>query len=264
MVVAWAIGFLSVAAVLACYGPGESDLASRARSVAADPTSAGYLELSNAYYGQGFYMKSAEAARQAILFDPLNPNNARAHNNVCASYSALGRLEDAIEACEKALALDPAFQLARSNLSAVQEMMANLSPAQEMKAIDDADFAQREKRAAENPTSARYLNLSVAYYSSGLYQQSIEAGWRAVELDPPSANRARAYNNLCASYAALQNWDGAIEACEIALSVDSSLKLARNNLAWAKSRSFGQSQSRPARELEATSEPGEVVTGELE
>ncbi len=96
-------------------------------------------------------------------------------------------------------------------------------------------LAQQEKEVEANPTAAGYLTLSVAFYGHGLYDKSIVASQKAIQLDPGSPIAARGYNNICASYNQLGLWESAIDACEKALAIQPDLQLARNNLGWALS-----------------------------
>lgn len=54
----------------------------------------------------------------------LYPRDASVANDVCVALNELRRHEQAIEACEKALAIDPAFSLARNNLAWAQAQKA--------------------------------------------------------------------------------------------------------------------------------------------
>lgn len=94
-----------------------------------------------------------------------------------------------------------------------------------------------EKAAQAHPSYQSFLNLGLVYYQSGMYEKSIEATQKAIDLDP---NQAVAYNNIAAAYGALEKWDFEIAACEKALQLDSHFQLAKNNLEWAKSQKANQ------------------------
>ena len=51
--------------------------------------------------------------------------------------------------------------------------------------------------------------------------------WNTVE------NNKLAYNNMCASYNQLKEWDLARAACKNALTIAPNFKIAKNNLNWA-------------------------------
>ena len=77
-----------------------------------------------------------------------------------------------------------------------------------------------------------YLNESLALYNAGKFQQSLQSAGKALQLKPDDAT---AYNNICVANIKLQQLDAAINACQIAIKLNPDFKLAKNNLAWAKS-----------------------------
>ena len=86
--------------------------------------------------------------------------------------------------------------------------------------------------ASLNPAAENYLNLSLAYYGKGRYQESISAARRALKLRP---DYAEAYNNIGAAYCAMKLWDKALAPLKKALRLNPRFQLARNNLNWAMS-----------------------------
>jgi len=179
-----------------------------------DPTADKYLNLSLMYYQTEKYQECIDAASEAIK---IKSDFAEAYNNIGSAYNVLKKWDDAIIAFEKALKINPNFELAKNNLFVAQKGKNDLN------AI--------EKFSKEKPSSDNYINLSLAYYNQGLYEKSIEACQKAIQLKPDNAN---AYNNIAASYCELKNWDKAIEACTKALQIDPTHQLATGNLNWAK------------------------------
>ena len=169
-----------------------------------------HIDLSLALYNSEKYQKSIAAAQEALK---LEPNSAIAYNNICAAYNRLQQWDKAIETCQKSLAIDPNSVLARNNLAAAQ--VAGARPA-----------------GGSTPTKSYedYINDSLTLYNAGEYQKSLEAAQSALRLQPDSAI---AYNNICAAYNRLQQWNKAIEACGMALAIDPSFELAKNNLGVA-------------------------------
>jgi tetratricopeptide (TPR) repeat protein len=76
-----------------------------------------------------------------------------------------------------------------------------------------------------------YIKDSLALCKAGECQKSLEAAQGALALQP---DPAVAYNNICAAYNQLKQWDKAIEACEKALAIRPNFELARNNLRAAQ------------------------------
>ena len=136
-----------------------------------------------------------------------------------SSYNLLKQYDKAIFACQKALQINPDFQLAKNNLAEALKNNDNLH--------------QAEVLAGAKPTAENYLNLSLIYYQQGQYEKCIEACKNALKLKPDFAD---AYCNICASYNQLKQWDKAEEACNKALKIDPNHKLAKGNLDWAKNR----------------------------
>ncbi|HEY5999692.1 MAG TPA: tetratricopeptide repeat protein [bacterium] len=100
--------------------------------------------------------------------------------------------------------------------------------------------AARQRAAAPGPvpppepaTPEEWVNLSLREYRAKRFRESIRAAERALALRP---GYDVAYNNICAAYNELGEWDHAIAAGEKALALNPSNTLARNNLAWSRKR----------------------------
>jgi len=78
------------------------------------PTAENYDALSFQFYRAGMPERSVAASLEAIR---LNSNVALYFNNLCAAYNDLGNYAQAVIACQNALRIDPAYQLARNNLN---------------------------------------------------------------------------------------------------------------------------------------------------
>ena len=85
-----------------------------------NPTSGNYLNLSLKYYQQAQYQKCIDACNKALKIDP---KCAEAYNNICSAYNAMGKWKEGILACEKAILLKPDFPLARNNLAWAKSML---------------------------------------------------------------------------------------------------------------------------------------------
>jgi tetratricopeptide (TPR) repeat protein len=93
--------------------------------------------------------------------------------------------------------------------------------------VTQAEKQNPNKTAAFNAC----LNQGLEYYYAKEYEKSIESTKKAIALNPKNSS---AYNNLCSAYNELYMWEKAIEACSLALKIDSNFTLAKNNLNWAK------------------------------
>jgi tetratricopeptide (TPR) repeat protein len=77
------------------------------------PTVGAYLDLSLVRYWQGKLDESVKAAQKVLEIDP---NNAIAHNNLCAAFARGEKWAEAVQECEKALTIDPDYERAKNNL----------------------------------------------------------------------------------------------------------------------------------------------------
>jgi tetratricopeptide (TPR) repeat protein len=82
-------------------------------------------------------------------------------------------------------------------------------------------------------SAAMLLNYSLALYQTRRFTESIEVAKQVLAIEPASD---RAYNNICASHNAMEQWDQAIVACNAAIKLNPANQIAKNNLAWANSR----------------------------
>ncbi|WP_299255134.1 tetratricopeptide repeat protein [uncultured Aquimarina sp.] len=94
-----------------------------------------------------------------------------------------------------------------------------------------SDMNNAEIEIKNNPTSEKYIDLSLKYYNIGEYLKCIASCNKAIELDP---NNYVAYNNICSAYNILEEYQKAEEACEKAISINPNFQLARNNLKVAR------------------------------
>jgi len=189
---------------------GRLDAAERLARTVRTPEN--WLNLSLEYYRARRYAESAVAARESLA---LRPDYAEAFNNVAAAETELGNWDAAVAAAERATALNPDFTLARNNLGKARRLL---------------DARQRAQQANDEAT---LIDLSLFFYNQGAYGETIAMAMRALEVNPRST---AAYNNICAAYNALEQWDEAVPACEAALEIDPALELAGNNLALARQR----------------------------
>jgi peptidoglycan/LPS O-acetylase OafA/YrhL len=57
-----------------------------------------------------------------------NPNSFAVHNNLCVAYGLLQRRDEAVQACERALGIDPTAELGRNNLAWVRTISQQSNP----------------------------------------------------------------------------------------------------------------------------------------
>lgn len=72
-----------------------------------------YLDLSHLLHQRQRYRDAIEAAETVLRFDP---RSAEAYNNISAAYAAQGSWDLSVYNAQRALAIQPGFELARNNL----------------------------------------------------------------------------------------------------------------------------------------------------
>ena len=179
------------------------------------PTPEKYLNLSLKYFNDNKF-------KETILFanEALNLKNAypEAYNNMGIAYYKLGEYDKAIEAYNKALKLRSNYELTKNNLANAIKAKNNIT--------------NLLNSTSKNMTSNDFLNLSLTLYNDGNYNTCIEAANKSILVNP----NADAYNNICAAYNQLKEYDKAIEACNKAIKLDLNHKLANGNLNYAISQ----------------------------
>lgn len=81
------------------------------------------------------------------------------------------------------------------------------------------------------PTPQDLFKIGIKKYNEGDYWGCIEANQKILELNPKNFD---AWNNICAAYNELKEYDKAIEACTKAIELDPTNEIPRNNIEWAK------------------------------
>ena len=81
-----------------------------------------FVDLSLFFYNEGAYRETIATAVRAL---EVNPRSTAAYNNICAAHNMLEQWDDAVPACEMALEIDPAYELARNNLALARQRRVN-------------------------------------------------------------------------------------------------------------------------------------------
>jgi len=85
----------------------------------------------------------------------------------------------------------------------------------------------------EHPSESNYLSLSIIYFNKKEFDRVVEVCDKLLAINPKSAE---AYNNICAAYNNMQDWNKAIIAGKKALELKPDFDLAKNNLSFALSQ----------------------------
>jgi len=207
--------------------PGYISLFKAAQNLAKySPSPENYLNLALSCYSNGFFEESASAAKQAYI---LRPNYAEAFNVAGAAYNNMKMWDEGIAILEKAVLINPGFQLARNNLNYAISQKAAAGGAV---SVYTSPLKAARMAAELSPSAETYVNLSVTYYTARLFEESASAAKTALKLRP---NYELAYNMLGISYSGMKRWDEAISVLEKAVRINPNFQLAKNNLALARS-----------------------------
>jgi tetratricopeptide (TPR) repeat protein len=141
--------------------------------------------------------------------------------NLAASLCELGRLDEATEACRRALALDPNHAPTNTNLGIILDAQGDL---------DGAVDAHRRAVAADPTCVKGHVNLAAALRRIGALDEAIEACRRALALDP---DHAPAHTDLGIILDAKGDFEGAVVAHRRAVAADPTHARAHANLAVA-------------------------------
>jgi len=172
-------------------------------SITEDPVS--WYERGKELYFQGQLEEALNALEKAL---ELDPEYVDAWNGKGIVLDDLGRYEEAIEAYDKALALDPEFAYAWNNKG---NALGNLGRYEE--AIEAYD-----KALALDPEYAdAWYNKGIALGNLDRYEEAIEAYEKALALD---SGYVAAWNNKGNALYNLGQYEEAIEAYEKALALD--------------------------------------------
>jgi tetratricopeptide (TPR) repeat protein len=187
------------------------------RTIALGPTD----DEAHYFYGRWLYRsgRAGEAIEQLKTAVELNPPRLAAHDALAAAYLAIGDAASARAAAGETLRLAPGDAAAAAILA--------------HPVTQDADY---------------WINASLYQYRSGNYEACIASANQALKLKPDSA---LAYNNRGAAYAALRQWDLAIESERAALRIDPAFTLSKNNLALYQQQKSGKPAPQPAANMTA-------------
>ena len=96
------------------------------RAIELDPQAGFYCALAIMLHGAGQYEEAVEAGQRALA---LNPDDPITHNSIGASLSSRGRPTEAIDAYQRALAINPNYFECWANLAHSQQLLLHLDEA---------------------------------------------------------------------------------------------------------------------------------------
>lgn len=175
---------------------------------------------------QGQFAASIAMWRKALA---LNPDDAKAHNNLGRALAGNGGLDEAITEWQQALRINPGYSEARNNLGVALLRNGRINEA----------IAHFEQVLAANGNYAEvHANLGRALAQKGKEESAMSHWRRALELNP---NYAEAYNDIGAALLRKGRLDEAAESFQKAAALNPAFAAAQFNLgnALASAGRFG-------------------------
>ncbi|HTA27603.1 MAG TPA: hypothetical protein VK809_07440 [Bacteroidia bacterium] len=146
------------------------------------------------------------------------------HHQACYYYADFLHThhhdKEAIALLSMSLQDDPSYTLA-------SDLLKNMNTTRPQPDSDTTEAAILKK---PNPSESEYTTLSLLYFNKGEYEKSIDVCQKILLINP---NSALAWNNMCAAYNGLKQWDNAIKAGNKALQIKPDFTLAKNNVNFA-------------------------------
>ena len=130
---------------------------------------------------QGKLEEAIEAYNKALA---IKPDYAEAYNNMGNALKEQGKLEEAIEAYNKALAIKPDYAEAYNNMG---------NALKEQGKLEEAIEAYNKALAIKPDYAEAYNNMGIALKEQGKLEEAIEAYNKALAIKP---DYAEAYNNM--------------------------------------------------------------------
>jgi predicted O-linked N-acetylglucosamine transferase (SPINDLY family) len=180
-----------------------------------NPGHAGALHLMGVIKSHlGQYKPAIEFLLHAISIDALQPS---CHNNLGFALHMEGRLDEALEACTRAIQLRPDFAEAFNTLGVVLKDMGRLDEA--LEACTHAIKIKPDLADAHN-------NIGVILKELGRLDEAQATCTRAIQLRP---DFAEAFNILGVVLKGMGRMDKALEACTSAIKIKPDLADAHDN-----------------------------------
>jgi len=93
----------------------------------------------------------------------------------------------------------------------------------------EAQLAQAMKTIETDSSETALFNYGLALINNKMYKKGVDVYLKVIKLNPKNT---RVINNLGFAYGCIGDWDNGIKYCQMALNIDPSFQLAKNNLKW--------------------------------
>jgi len=164
--------------------------------------------------------------KYALQLNPLNPGSYFYYANWLKRQ---GRIAEAKKLLSDGLKISPNSVELLNLGKELATVVENNS--QQIISGNTSTLDQAIIKASNNPSPENYLKLSEEFFISGKFEKCIEAAQEALKIN---SKYDLAYNNICAAYNAIKEWDKAIEAGEKGLKINANNGLIKGHIAIAK------------------------------
>jgi tetratricopeptide (TPR) repeat protein len=180
---------------------------------------------------KGSYPAALDSFQRALLY---TPNYSTLEINLGVLYGVMFQTQEAAQHFQRAIQLAPGSDESHYFYGRWLYQSGDLPSA--IRELETATRLNPSRQAAQSlltvaqatgNTVSYWVDASLYQYRSGNYAACIADARKALDINP---NTAPAYNNIGAAYAALQQWDLAIQNEREALRIDPSFSVAKNNL----------------------------------
>jgi len=158
-----------------------------------------HSNLGRAYADKGDYAPAVAEYEKALA---MRQDEAHVRCDYGDSLAKLGRIEEAVEQYQEALAVDPKLSQAQDRLTAIRQSRV------------EAALAQRLQKRAKPNSAPAHVNNGVILQSRGQREEAIKEYKEAIRID---ANLVAAHNNLAVLYDNLGRTEEAISEFKIAI-----------------------------------------------
>lgn len=187
-----------------------------------------YAHLGAAYIGLKAYQEAIDALQNAIALDP---DLVDAHYNLGYAYVEQGAYDQAIPHLKRAIAIAPNFKRAHYNLARAYRELDNLEAATHA-VTETLRLDPNYQRAHElvNSIKQAHYNRGITYLNDERYSEAITAFQNAITLD---SDFTTAHYNLGLTYLKMETYPRAVDALQKTITLDGNYKAAHHALALA-------------------------------
>jgi protein O-GlcNAc transferase len=184
-------------------------------SVTPDEGSTSLMNQGDAYLKNGKLQEAAECYQKALA---INPQLAHAHANLGYIFSTQGKISETIACYQKALAANPDFAIVYVNLGSILSNVGKL---------DEAIVCLQRALAINPDLVEAHYNLGLAFQGQGRFSEAVDSYRNAIQLRP---DFAVAHNNLGNTYVSMGRTDEAESCFRKAVALSPSFADAHYNL----------------------------------